>query len=168
MKVDRKLFEKFESTVKEDLFIKDNFERGNIDAVEEYVKKEVFDKPEDYFNLPKLRKSIQVDRRISLREVLEKIFGLISRFKSKDEVLDDEYEKFILINKPDSKYIIVARNYFKSYVTDSTFREIIDHKEYTQLNNYAGFTMAEFKQLNSWRDKITEYIKDYVTINKFI
>jgi len=168
MKVDRKFFEKFESTVKEDPFIKENFERGNIDAVEEYVKKEVFDKPEDFFNLPKLRKSIQVDRRISLREVLEKIFGLISRFKSKDEVLDDEYEKFILINKPDSKYIIVARNYFKSYVTDSTFREIIEHKDYTQLNNYPSFTMAEFKQLNSWRDKIPEYIKDYVTINKFI
>jgi type I restriction enzyme R subunit len=168
MKVDRKLFENFESTVKEDPFIKENFEKGNIDAVEEYVKKEVFDKPEEYFNLAKLRKSIQSDRRISLRDFLEKIFGLISRFKDKDEVLNDEYEKFILINKPDSEYIIVCRNYFKSYVTDSSFREIVDHKDYTRLNNYPGFTMAEFKQLNIWRDKIPEYIKDYVNINKFI
>ena len=168
MKVDHKLFESFESKVKEDTFIKENFEKGNIDAVEEYVKKEVFDKPEEYFNLPKLRKSIQADRRITLREVLEKIFGLISRFKSKDELLNDEYEKFILINKPDSQYVIGGRNYFKSYITDSGFRELIDHKDYTQLNSYPGFTMSEFKQLNSWRDKIPEYIKDYVPINKFI
>jgi len=31
-----------------------------------------------------LRKAASVDRRLELREILEKIFGLIPRFKSKD------------------------------------------------------------------------------------
>jgi type I restriction enzyme R subunit len=41
MKIDRKLFERFEETVKDNEFIKSNFEHGNIDAVEEYVRSEL-------------------------------------------------------------------------------------------------------------------------------
>ena len=53
------------------------------------MNREVFDKPEEYYTLDKLRKAAAVDRRLTLREILEKIFGLIPRFKSKDELLHD-------------------------------------------------------------------------------
>ena len=84
MKVDRKLFEKFEDVVKNDTFVKQKYQEGDIDAVEDYVKNEIFDKPKDYFNLDKLRKAIKSDRRISLREFVEKIFGGIKTFKTKE------------------------------------------------------------------------------------
>ena len=41
----------------------------------------------------KLRKAAAADRRLTLREILEKVFGLIPRFKSKDELLEDEFAK---------------------------------------------------------------------------
>jgi len=168
MKIDRKFFEKFEKKIKEDPVVKENFKKGNIEAAEDYIIKEIFDKPKEFFNINKLRKSVQADRRIALREFIEKIFGIIPRFKTKDELLNEEYEKFILINKPDSKYVMVAQNYFKSYVTDPSFRNIIENKDYGQLYSYPGFTMEEFQKLNSWRDKVPEYVKDYVSINKFL
>jgi type I restriction enzyme R subunit len=168
MKVDRKFFEKFEKKIKEDPVVKENFEKGNIEAAEEYITKEIFDKPKEFFNINKLRKSVQADRRISLREFLDKIFGIIPRFKTKDELLNEEYEKFLLINKPDSKYVIVAKNYFKAYVTDTHFRNIVENKDYGQFYSYPAFTMEEFQKLNSWRDKVPEYVKDYVSINKFL
>lgn len=167
MKIDRKFYNNFERTVKEDPVIQENFEKGNIDAIEEYIVKEIFDKPEEYFNLSKLRKSVNADRRIPLREFIEKIFGLILGFKTKDELLNEEFDKFLLIHKPESKYVLVAKNYFKAYVTDPDFRTIIDKKDYTRLNHYAGFSMAEFKQLNGWRQSIPEYINDYVNIQKY-
>src|SRR3990167_5816842 len=81
MKVDRKLFEKFEAVVKDDPFIKQKYQEGDLSTIEEYVKERVFDKPEDFFNMEKLRKAIRADRRISLREFIEKIFGGINAFK---------------------------------------------------------------------------------------
>ena len=70
-------------------------EAGQWDRVIDYVNREVFDKPEEYYTLDKLRKAAAVDRRLTLREILEKIFGLIPRFKSKDELLEEEFAKFV-------------------------------------------------------------------------
>jgi len=75
MKIDRKFFEKFEEVVKGDEYVKDKIYEGKYEEAESYIKREVFDKPEEYFNLDKLRKSVKLDRRLSLREILEKIFG---------------------------------------------------------------------------------------------
>ena len=86
MKIDRMFFEKFEDTVRENEVIAKAVEAGQWDRVIDYVNREVFDKPEEFYNLDKLRKAAAVDRRLTLREILEKIFGLIPRFKSKDEL----------------------------------------------------------------------------------
>lgn len=168
MKIDRKFFEKFEDTVKEDKFAREHYEKGNIEAIEEYVKTEIFDRPEDYFNLDKLRKSVKIDRRISLREIIEKIFGGITKFKSKDELLEEEFEKFVSIYKPDNKYIYPIKNFLKAYITDSEVRDIIELKEYSRLATNPKVTIADFKELNNWRNIIPEYVKDYVPINKFM
>ena len=47
--------------------------------------------------LDKLRKAAAVDRRVTLREILEKVFDLIPGFKSKDELLEEEFDKFVAI-----------------------------------------------------------------------
>jgi len=38
----------------------------------DYVNKEIFDKPNEFYSLEKLRKAAAVDRRLTLREILEK------------------------------------------------------------------------------------------------
>ena len=57
--------------------------------------------PTSIYTLEKLRKAAAVDRRLTLREILEKIFGLIPRFKSKDELLEEEFAKFVADYKPE-------------------------------------------------------------------
>ncbi len=83
-------------------------EAGQWDRVIDYVNREVFDKPEEYYTLDKLRKAAAVDRRLTLREILEKVFGLIPRFKSKDELLEEEFAKFVADYKPDEATAIPA------------------------------------------------------------
>lgn len=168
MKIDRKFFDRFEETVKDDKFIKENFEKGNMEIVEEYVRNKIFDKPEDYFNLDKLRKAIKLDRRLNIREIIEKIFGLITDFKTKDELLEEEFEKFISIYKPDSKYVLPIKLFLKAYITDNDVRDIVETKEYGRFATNPTVTMADFKELNSWRDIIPEYVKDYVSLNKYM
>jgi len=168
MKIDRKFFNRFEETVKDDKFIKENFEKGNMEIVEEYVRNKIFDKPEDYFNLDKLRKAIKLDRRLNIREIIEKIFGLITDFKTKDELLEEEFEKFVSIYKPDSKYVLPIKLFLKAYITDNEVRDIVETKEYSRFATNPKVTMADFKELNSWRNVIPEYVKDYVSLNKYM
>ncbi|HOH66954.1 MAG TPA: DEAD/DEAH box helicase family protein [bacterium] len=168
MKIDRKLFEKFEETIKNDPVVKEKYKEGDIDAVEEHIKENILDKPEEFFNLEKLRKSIKADRRISLREFVEKIFGGISRFKTKDELLNEEFDKFVSIYKPESKYAPYIRNFLKAYITDSEIRDIVESKDYGRFHTNPKVNFEEFKALNGYREKVPEYVKDYVPINKFM
>ncbi|MEQ1532502.1 MAG: DEAD/DEAH box helicase family protein [Sideroxydans sp.] len=170
MKIDRMFFEKFEDKVKEDALLKQQVEAEQWDQAVEHVTKELFDKPQEYFNLEKLRRAAGVDRRITLREILEKAFGRIDRFKSKDELLDDEFEKFVLDYKPhDAAHIVPMKYFFKAYITDGILRSIIEENRLTDLNVNATFGIKDYKAVpQEWRNRIPEYVKDYVPINRFM
>jgi len=168
MRIDRKFFEKFEEIVKGNEYVKDKIYEGKYEEAENYIKREVFDKPEEYFNLDKLRKSVKLDRRLSLREILEKIFGRIKKFKTKDDLLEEEIEKFISIYHPENKFIHIIRQFMKAYILDTELREILKSKEYGRLETNPGFTMSDLRELDRWKDPVAEYIKDYVPLNTFV
>jgi type I restriction enzyme, R subunit len=170
MKIDRMFFERFEDTVREDPEIVAAVEAGHWDRVIDYVNREVFDKPEEYYTLDKLRKAAAVDRRITLREILEKVFGLIPRFKSKDELLEEEFAKFVTDYKPEEADAIAAvRHFFKAYITSGRVREIIDQRQFTELATNPVFSTRDFKAVPAkYRTLVPEYIKDYVVLNQFV
>lgn len=170
MKIDRMFFEKFEERVKEDAFIKTNMQEGNWERIVEYVSTHILDRPEEFFTLDKLRKAAGIDRRLSLREIIEKAYGFIQQFKSRDDLLDDEFEKFVADVKPDKPELIVPLKYFfKAYITDTQVREIIESKRLTELNTNPTFSMQDFKAVPAaWRERVPEYIKDYVPLNQFM
>ncbi len=169
MKIDRMFFEKFEDTVRRDKEIAAAIEAGQWDRVIDYVNREVFDKPEEYYNLAKLRKAAAVDRRLTLREILEKIFGIIPRFKSKDELLEEEFAKFVSDYKPEEAAAIPAiKTYFKAYVTSGHVRDIIESRQFTDLATNPIFSTRDFRAVpEKYRKLIPEYVKDYVSLNQF-
>jgi len=169
MKIDRMFFEKFEDTVRENETIAKAVETGQWDRVIDYVNREVFDKPEEYYTLDKLRKAAAVDRRLTLREILEKIFGLIPRFKSKDELLEEEFAKFVADIKPEEAEAIPAiKTYFKAYLTSDQVRHIIESGSYTDLATNPYFSTRDFRAVPAkYRTLIPNYIKDYVSLNQF-
>ena len=162
-------FERFGDTVRENPTIVAAVEAGQWDRVIDYVNREVFDKPEEYYSLDKLRKAAAVDRRITLREILEKIFGLIPRFKSKDELLEEEFAKFVADHVPESPSTIPAiKHYFKAYVTSGRVRDIIDHRQFTDLATNPMFSTKDFRAVpEKFRAIVPEYVKDYVSLNQF-
>ena len=87
MKIDRMFFEKFEDTVRKNETISTAIEARQWDRVIDYVNREVLNKPEEYYTLDKLRKAAAVDRRLTLREILEKTFGLIPRLRPRTNCL---------------------------------------------------------------------------------
>jgi len=170
MKIDRMFFERFEDTVRDNAIIAAAVEAGQWDRVIDYVNSEVFDKPEEYYNLDKLRKAAAVDRRLTLREILQKIFGLIPRFKSKDELLEEEFAKFVADAKPEEAAAIPAiKTFFKAYVTSDHVRHIIESKQFTDLATNPVFSSRDFRDVpQKYRTLIPEYVKDYVSLNQFV
>jgi len=167
MKIDRLYYERFEEVIRNDQQVAAAVEVGQWDRVIDYINREFFDDPEHFYTLERLRKAAAVDRRLELREILEKIFGLIPRFKSKDELLEEEFLKFVTDYKPEEA-IPAIKNYFKAYVTNSQIRQIIETKNYTELATNAFLSMNDFKAVpKSYRDLIPQYVRDYVTLERF-
>ena len=169
MKIDRVMFDRFADTVREDATVKKAVEAGQWDQVIDYVNREVFDKPEEYYNLEKLRKAAAVDRRLTLREILERVFNLIPGFKSKDELLEEEFAKFVAQHKPPrASSVGIIKTYFKAYAANEHFRRTIDKRRFAQLATNPAFSRDDFRKVPvRYRKLVPEYIKDYVSLNQF-
>ena len=165
-KIDTKYWGYFTEKLKDHEIVESFVREGNMKAAEDYVREHVFDTPEEYFTLEKLRKSVQVDRRLSLKELLERAFDLIPHFKSKAEKLDEECDKFISIYKPDPEQVMYVRNFLRAYIIDEGVREIVQTKEYGKLN--VNPIYSDFKALNNeWRERIPLYVQDYVSLSEY-
>ena len=169
MRIDREFYARFEKTVRENDFIAAAVEAGQWDRVIDYVNKELFDKSSQYYSLDKLRRAAGVDRRLTLREILEKIFGLIPRFKSKDDLLEEEFAKFVSDQKPaEAEALPAIKTYFKAYASSDAIRHIIESGELTALATNPVFSTKDFKAVPAkYRTLIPDYIKDYVSLNQF-
>ena len=168
MKIDRLYFERFEQVIRNDRELAAAIEVGHWEKAIAYVNSKFFDNSEQSYTLEKLRKAAAVDRRLELREILEKIFGLIPKFQSKDELLEEEFEKFVANYQPDES-IPAIRNYFKAYVTNDQIRKIIEGKNYTELATNAFFSMNDFTSVpKSYRNLIPEYVREFVSLERFV
>jgi len=167
MKIDRMYFEKFEKTIIEHPFLKEQAEAGKWDELLNYIETNIFNKPEEYYTLDKLRTSVHTDRRITMREIVEKIFGMIPYFKTKNELLDEEFDKFDSRYLPKEEYFSYAKTVFKAYILDIDFRDIIDKGNFAYLN-VTPYGEAFKKLPSELRKLIPEYIKDFVPLNKFV
>ena len=171
MLIDRKLYTKFEDKVKDDPNIKEMIKKSDLEKLEWYLKENIFDKPNEYFNIPKLEQSLGIDRRITIKEVAMNILGLLNGYKSKKEKLNDEFDNFKLLNKKEleeyaGKEIDDIETVFEAYIVDENVRECIRKKEYTKLMNSA--IKDELKRTANIRLKnkpLLEYICDYISEN---
>ncbi len=169
MKIDRMFFEKFEDAVRGNAAIAREIEACRWERAVDTVNREVLNKPEEFYTLDKLRKAAAVDRRLTLREILEKVFGLIPRFKSKDELLEEEFGKFVADARPTEVEAIPAiKTFFKAYVTSDQVRGIIEAKQFTDLATNPVFSTRDFRAVPAkYRALVPEYVKDYVSLNQF-
>ncbi len=169
MRIDRMFFEKFEDTVRGNATVAAAIDTGDWERALDVVQREVLDKPNEYFSLAKLRKAVGADRRLSLRELLEKSFGLIPAFKSKDQLLEEEFAKFVVDYTPEEAEAVPAiKQFFKAYVTSEQIRHIIESRQLTDLATNPAFSTRDFKAVpEKYRALVPDYVKDYVSLNQF-
>lgn len=167
MKIDRKLYEKFEDDIKNDTYARSQYEKGNYGVVEKYIVDEKFDKPTEYLNLEKLRRSLGLDRKVTLKEILDKTFGIIPFFKTKKEIIDDEFQGYSLTHPITSDMFYETKAFFETYISDKQVRRIIEDKHYQDLSTCPSYTLDDLKKLgNENMHQVVDYINDNVNIHR--
>lgn len=166
MKIDRDLYRSFQSVVTDDSTIRNFVENMEFESAENYLEENILDKPEEYFTLQKLGKSLELDRKLSVSELLLHAFGHIDRIKSKNECLEEDFEKLDDELNPSDDNFHDAKQFFESYAIDPEYREIIDSKRFAELNVHPSG--QAFKNLpTDLREMIPQFIKEKVDLERF-
>jgi type I restriction enzyme, R subunit len=162
MKIDR---EGFKTAVQQDVISDEAlvamWKNGDVQAAEEYVRANIFDKPKNFLNLERVRKVFNVDRRISTREFLEVAFGEKDGFEMKDELLESEWEKFIVSHTIDQEHYQPVKNFFKAFIVDDEVRDIVKTKQLARFHSCASFDFADYERLNGFKNIVPQYVSDY-------
>lgn len=170
MKIDRMFFQKFEDEVKQDATAREQYEQGNYAAAQRYIEEKYLDKPAEHYTWDKLRRATGVDRRVTVREMLDKIFGLIPGFKNKQELVNDEFDGFLLTcGVPAGDYYEVRR-FFETYLTDKEVRRAIEDHKFQRLGtDIPSYTFSELKRLGMQNmRRVVGYINDNVNLSRFM
>lgn len=174
MRIDRDLYPKphqqFEYVVSHCEEIKRVQEVEGIEGVESFIKSEVFNKPSEYWNAEKIRRSYEqehkVDRKLSLSEMVLKALGISKGFKTREERIEEEYEKFVNIERPlleTGEATRMAKFFFETYISDPEFRDIIQRQSFAELATYPSFTLGDLELLGKDTvDLISGYADEYL------
>ena len=168
MRIDRDLYKSFKDDISQDKksydILHEMVEKQKFDDAENYLKEKFFNKS---YSLEKLRDSLGLDVNLSIRDLLLYLFDFTSKIKNKDEILDEEFEKLDDKFKPNEDDFYAVKQVFEAYITDKTFKDIIDNKRYAELNVHPSG--GYFKKLpENLREEIPVYIKDNIDLEKFI
>ncbi len=162
MRIDR---EGFKRAVEEDVLgnekLKNMWQNGDTQEAEDFVKKNIFDKPKYFLNLDKIKKIFGVDRRITVKEFLQVAFGDKETFEMKDDLLESEWAKFVDIYNVDQDHYQPAKNFFKAYIVDEEVRDIIKTRQLARLHHIASFDFSDYEKLNGYKTIVPQYIQDY-------
>lgn len=170
MKIDRMFFDKFEQEVKDDDVAKEQYEQGNYGAVQKYLEQHIMNRPAEYYSWEKIKRSIGIDRRVTVKEILDKIFGAIPAFKSKRELIEDEFETYILTRPVSADKYVEIKRFFETYVMDKDVRRVIEDEKFQLLGTEVStYTMNDLKKLGAQNMRqIVDYVNDNVNVSKFM
>lgn len=170
MKIDRMFFEKFEDTVKKDATAKAQYEQGNYAAAQRYIEETYLNQPSEFYTWDKLRRATGVDRRVTVREMLDKVFGIIPAFKSKKELVNDEFDNYMLTCGVAPGDYYEVRRFFETYLTDKEVRRVIEDGKYQLLGTQVpSYSFADLKRLGAPNMRsVVGYVNDNVNLSRFM
>lgn len=168
MRIDRDLYPSFKKDIQSNEIIKEMVENLRFDDAEKYLVENILDKPKEFYTLDKLKKSLELDRKLTVSELLLHAFGHIDGIKSRSDCIEEEFERFDDAFMIDEDDFYNAKQVFEFYITDAEYRQIIDSKRFAELNAHdAG--LDSYKSLpEEIREKIPNYVKENVDMERLI
>jgi len=172
MRIDREMFRKFKEELQADKEFTDLYGTDRTAALD-YLKNRVFDKPNHFMNLDKIRSFFKLDRKLSLGEALDIVMDQIETPKSKSEIIHDAFNDAVLTknltnNLIDDKIFHLAYRLFDAYISSTAVQKAIDEHTYGNLDHTNQLSLEEYIQLHhaGVAEPLVNYITDYIDITK--
>lgn len=171
MRIDREFWGNAQKQVSADEDIRAAIEDDNWSLAISLFKRKYENQPKLFITIDKIKKALHLDRHPSRQEILELIFGLISRIPNLQDKINDECDRIITIFQPTPEAIHAVRQFTELYISDNIFRDIIQKKEFPRLNTeYMGtFTMDDYIALGEdLQKRLPQYIVDNINLNDYM
>ena len=105
-----------------------------------------------------------------VREMLDKVFGIIPAFKSKKELVNDEFDNYMLTCGVAPGDYYEVRRFFETYLTDKEVRRVIEDGKYQLLGTQVpSYSFADLKRLGAPNMRsVVGYVNDNVNLSRFM
>lgn len=138
MRVDREMYrERFakqaSDAVANDVVLRQAYDAEDWSAVEERIRSLLFEKPEEFWNLPKLQEVYKTDRLPSLREILARVFGLIAEIPTRNQLADEAFECFVATQPTNAVHSRELKVVFVAFLLDEGSRLLLQEGKFAEL-----------------------------------
>ncbi len=173
MVIDQEMFRKFVDESREDTELR-RLDENDPSAALSYLKNNILDKPNHYMTLDKIKRHFKLDRKIGLGEALDIIMGRVDTPKSRSDVIDDNFEDFVITKElterlsADRSLYYAAKLFFETYSSSEQIRNAVSVGDYTVFEHSNYMSMHDIEMLNN-ADLLLPtigYIRDYVDLEK--
>jgi len=173
MRIDREMYrDRFAHQANEavatDIPLRDAFDAEDWPAVEERIRRLLFEKPEEFWSLPKLQEIYKTDRSPSLREILAKIFGIIPSIPTREQLADEAYQRFVTTQDTSAVHSRELKTIFVAFLLDPGSRRLLEQGKFPNLrardpNLHAALSALPAEE----RDALVRYLKTEVSLKEF-
>jgi type I restriction enzyme R subunit len=173
MRIDREMYrDRFAHQANEavatDAILRDAYDAEDWPTVEERIRRLLFEKPEEFWDLPKLQEVYKTDRSPSLREILGKIFGVIPSIPTREQLADEAYARFVATQDTNAVHSRELRTVFVAFLLDPTSRQLLEYGRFPDLrardpNLHAALSALPAEE----RDALVRYLKAEVSLKDF-
>ena len=173
MRIDREMYrERFAQQASEavasDSLLRQAYDDEDWPAVEERIRRLLFEKPQEFWNLSKLQEVYKSDRLPSLREILARVFGLIPEIPTRGQLADEAFEKFVATQPTNAVHSRELKVVFVAFLLDEASRLHIQEGKFAELRARDASLYSSLLQLEPQeREALIGYLQSEVPLNVF-
>ena len=173
MRIDREMYrdrfaQQASQAVATDGLLRQAYEDEDWPAVEERVRRLLFEKPQDFWNLPKLHDVYKTDRIPSLREILARVFGLIPQIPTRGQLADEAFERFLTTQPANAVNTRQLKVVFVAFLLDERSRFLLQEGKFADLRARDASLYGSLTQLApEERTALVTYLQSQVPLKDF-
>lgn len=173
MRIDREMYrERFAQQASEavatDAVLRQAYDDEDWPAVEERVRRLLFEKPQEFWNLPKLQEVYKSDRLPSLREILARVFGLIPEIPTRSQLANEAFERFVATQPTNAVHSRELKVVFVAFLLDEGSRFLLQEGKFADLRARDASLYGSLSQLSpEERESLVGYLQSQVPLRDF-
>jgi type I restriction enzyme R subunit len=173
MRIDREMYrdrfaQKASEAAESDSTLREAVESEDWTIVERRIRELLTDRAETEWDITELQKVYQTDRTPTLKEILQKIFGVIQVIPTREQLADQAYERFIATQNANAIHSRELRTVFVAFLLDPTSRQLLELGRFPELRARDPNLHAALSALPATeRDALVVYLKTEVSLKDF-